>query len=205
MSGAGIMLMSDDLPQGDVCATDELSALIERLQYALGEGPCVDACRQDRPVLEPDLAAPESPRWPAFAAPAAEAGVRGIFAFPLQVGAARLGALDLYRTRPGPLTDEQHAEALVMADIAAQAILVLQASAPPDRLASELESGADFHLVVHQAAGMVAAQLDAGVGQALIRLRAHAFGNDRPLDAVADDVVNRRLRFDTEVERDVTC
>jgi hypothetical protein len=50
---------------------------------------------------------------------------------------------------------------------------------------------------VHQAAGMVAAQLDVGVAQALIRLRAYAFGNDRPLTEVAQDVVARTLRFDT--------
>ena len=42
---------------------------------------------------------------------------------------------------------------------------------------------------------MVAAQLTVIVGQALIRLRAHAFGNARPLSDVARDVVARRLRF----------
>ena len=45
---------------------------------------------------------------------------------------------------------------------------------------------------------MVAAQLDVSVGQALIRLRAYAFGNDRPLAEVAEDVVARKLRFDAE-------
>jgi len=41
--------------------------------------------------------------------------VRAIFGFPFQVGAIRLGALNLYRDRPGPLSDDQHADALVMA------------------------------------------------------------------------------------------
>ena len=65
--------------------------------------------------------------------------------------------------------------------------------APPEQLAAELEAGADFHYVVHQAAGMVAAQLDVSVRQALVRLRAYAFGNDRPLTEVAKDVVDRTL------------
>jgi ANTAR domain len=195
-SGAGIMLMSGDVPRGSVCTTNEVSCLIERLQYTLGEGPCVDAYRQDRPVLEPDLAHPSTPRWLAFSPPAVEAGVRAVFGFPLQVGAVRLGALNLYRDWSGRLSDDQHADALVMADVAAQAVLVLQASAPPGQLAAELEAGADFHYVVHQASGMVAAQLDVSVGQALIRLRAYAFGNDRPLAEVAEDVVARKLRFD---------
>ena len=134
MSGAGIMLMWADAPHGSLCTSNEMSDVIEQLQYALGEGPCVDAYRQDWPVLEPDLAFPGTPRWLAFAGPAIAAGVRAVFGFPLQVGAVRLGALNLCRDSAGPLRDDQHADALVMADIAAQAVLVLQAEAPPGKL-----------------------------------------------------------------------
>jgi hypothetical protein len=147
-------------------------------------------------MLEPDLADPLTPRWLAFTGPALDAGVRAVFGFPLHVGAVRLGALGLHRDEAGPLEGEQHADALAMADVAAQAVLLLQAEAPPEALAAELEAGADFQYVVHQAAGMVAAQLEVTVGQALIRLRAHAFGNDRPLAEVARAVVARTLRFD---------
>lgn len=196
------MLMSDDLPIGTICSTDEVSALIEQLQYTLGQGPCVDAYQYDRPVLEPDLADPAKSRWVAFAIPALAAGVRAVFGFPLQVGAVRLGALNLYRDRTGPLSDEQHADALVMADVCAAAVLMLQANAPPGELAAELESGADFSYVVHQAAGMVAVQLDIPVAQALIRLRGYSYANDRPLTEVGQEVTSRRLRFHPELDTD---
>ncbi len=196
VTGAGIMLMAGDVARGSVCTTDAVSALMEQLQYDLGEGPCVDAYHQDRPVLEPDLADPDAPRWLAFAAPAVHAGARAVFGFPLQVGAVRLGALNLYNDRPGDLTDDQYIDALVIADVAAQALLLVQANAPPDTVAVELESNANFQYVVHQASGMVAAQLEVTVGQALTRLRAYAFGNNRSLTDVARDVVDRRLRFD---------
>jgi hypothetical protein len=203
VNGAGIMLMSGDLPHGSVGSSDLVSALIEQLQYDLGEGPCIDAYRQDRPMIEPDLANPATPRWLAFTGPAVEAGARAVFGFPVQVGAVRLGALNLYRDRVGPLTDDQHADALVMADVVAHSILMLQASAPPGTVAAELESGADFRYVVHQATGMVAAQLEISVSQALIRLRAYAFAKDRPLTEVAQDVVARKLRLDeTNDDRD---
>jgi len=198
MSGAGIMLMSGDVPQGSICTTDNVSALIEQLQYSLCEGPCVDAYLHDRPVLEPDLAHPRVPRWLAFAGPALAAGVRAVFGFPLQIGAIRLGALNLYNDRPGSLSDDQHADALVMANLAAQAVLLLQVNAPPGTLGTELQAGGNFQYVVHQASGMVAAQLGVSVGQALIRLKAYAFGNDRGLTQVAEDVVARKLRFDAE-------
>jgi hypothetical protein len=195
MTGAGVMLMSGDLAQGSVCSSNAVSALIEELQYTLGEGPCVDAYRSARPVLEPDLAAPVVARWVGFSGPAVAAGARAVFGFPLRVGAIRLGALNVYREQPGPLSDDQHADALVMAGVAARAVLAMQAGAPPGSLAVELEAGADFHLAVHQAAGMVSAQLDVSVVEALIRLRAHAFAHDRRLTDVAQDVVARRLRF----------
>lgn len=196
VSGAGVMLMSDDVSAGRACSSDHVATAIEELQFTLGEGPCVDAYFQERPVLEPDLATPVVARWPAFTPAAVEAGAGAVFGFPLQIGAVRLGALNLYRAVAGPLTDDQHADALVTADVVARALIAMQANAPRGGLATGIEVGGDLQLVVHQASGMVAAQLEVKVAEALIRLRAFAFGNDRPLLNVARDVVDRRLRFD---------
>jgi GAF domain-containing protein len=195
MNGAGVMLMSGDIPRGSLCTTDDVSHLIEELQYSLGEGPCVDAYQQDKVVTEPDLADPATRRWLAFSPPAIEAGVRAVFGFPLRVGTVRLGALNLYRDSPGPLSGDQHADALVVADVAARWVLEAQAGAPPDAIARELEIGADFHYIVHNAAGMVSVQQGISVAEALIRLRAYAFGSDRLLADVAREVVDRKLRL----------
>jgi GAF domain len=195
VSGAGVMLMSGDIPRGSLCTTNAVSHLIEELQYTLGEGPCVDAYQQDRVVAEPDLADPVTGRWFAFSPPALAAGVRAVFGFPLRVGTVRLGALNLYRDLPGPLSGDQHADALVLVGVAARWVLEAQAGAPVDAVAKELEIGADFHFVVHNAAGMVSVQLGVSVTEALIRLRAYAFGTDRLLAEVAEDVVVRRLRL----------
>jgi GAF domain-containing protein len=188
VSGAGVMLVSGDGPRGSLCVSEDL-------QFTLGEGPCVDAYRQDSPVSEPDLAAPVTARWPAFTPPAVSGGVRAIFGFPLRVGSVRLGALNLYRGRPGPLTDSQHADALAMADVAARWVLNAQAGAPADAVAADLEARADFHFSVHNAAGIVSVQEEISVSEALVRLRAFSFGNDIPLADVARDVIARKLRL----------
>jgi AmiR/NasT family two-component response regulator len=101
----------------------------------------------------------------------------------------------MYRDLPGPLSGDQHADALVVADVAARWVLETQAGAPADMVAGELEAGADFHFAVHNAAGMVSVQQGISVTEALIRLRAHAFSNDRLLADVAQDVIARRLRL----------
>ena len=116
----------------------------------------------------------------------------------MSIGDVHVGALNLYRDRPGPLTDDQHADAVVMAGVAARSIIGMQADAAPGALAPGLEASGNFRFVVHQAAGMVAAQLDVPVAEALLRLRARAFSSGRPVSDVAADVVARRLRFDPD-------
>ncbi len=194
-NGVGVMLMSGDIPRGSLCSSDEVSELIEDLQYTLGEGPCVDAYQQDRTVTEPDLADPQARRWLAFTPPVVQAGARAVFGFPLRVGTVRLGALNLYRDRPCELTAEQHADALVLADVTARWVLDAQAGAPSGVVAEVLEAGADFHFAVHNAAGIVSVQEGTTVTEALIRLRAFAFSNDRLLADVAQDVIAHRLRL----------
>jgi hypothetical protein len=194
-TGAGIMLMSDDLPRGSVCTTDPVSSRIADLQFDLGEGPAIDAHKRGEPVLEPDLADPQTPRWLAFTEPAVAAGALAVYGFPMRIGAVRLGALNLYRDGTGSLTDDEYADAVAVANIAAEAVLLLQAGAQPGLVAAELDSGSDFHYDVHRASGMVAAQLDVSVGQALVRLRAHAFANDLPVREIAKRVVARELSF----------
>ena len=196
VSGAGIMLMSGDVPRGSVGTSDEVSGLIEELQYTLGEGPCVDAYQQDRVVAEPDLADPVTRRWVAFTPPVLRAGVRALFGFPLRIGTVRLGALNLYRDRPGPLSGQQHADALALASMAARWVLEAQAAASSGAVPSQLETDADFRFVVHNAAGMISVQQAISVTDALIRLRAYAFSHDRLLSEVAQDVVDRKLRLE---------
>jgi len=203
-SGVGIMLRSGNVTRGSLGMTDAVSSLIEELQFMLGEGPCIDAYNLEVPIAEPDLADPTS-RWLGFTPPVFKAGVRALFAFPLRVGAVRIGSLDLYRDHSGALSDDQHADALIIADVVSQAVLTMQAEAPLGELAAQLEAVMTPQNVVYQAVGMVSAQLRVSADESLIRLRAHAFANDRLLTELAQDVLARRLRFDAAGEaQDVT-
>lgn len=194
-AGAAVALRAPEGVLGTLCATDAVSRRIDELQFTLGEGPSLDAFVSGRPVSAARLEEAAAARWPAFTPAAAAAGAAAVFSFPLHVGAARLGTLDLYQRVPGPLGDEQHADALVVADLAARWILGVQAAAPEGHLAAELDGGADLRPLVHNAAGIVSVQLGVSITEALIRLRAHAFREDRPLRDVAADVVARKVRI----------
>ncbi len=92
VTGAGVMLMTGGEHRGCISASDEALAIMENLQFTLGEGPCIDASNTGRPVLEADLGAAGFSRWPMFTGPAVEAGIRAVFAFPLLVQGACLGS-----------------------------------------------------------------------------------------------------------------
>jgi hypothetical protein len=196
LTGAGISLMADGQLRGSAGVSEPGVAVVQELQLELGEGPGVDAWQDDRPVMEADLTDPTTVRWPSFARAAAAAGVQSVFAFPMQLGAIRIGVLVLYRDRAGELDAEEVALGVVVAEVAGQVVLAVQAGAEPDRV-HELLAGEPAHWSeVHQATGMVSVQLAVSMDEAFVRLRAHAFADDRSLQHVSADVVARRLRLD---------
>jgi hypothetical protein len=141
-------------------------------------------------------------RWPGFAPAAVAAGARALFAFPLQAGAIRAGVLSLYRARPGPLTPQQLADALVFADIALQLLLDSYAGISGSADYRPLDGLSDSRAEVYQATGMISVQLDVSLEEAFVRLRARAFAAETSLDSVARDVVSRMLRFDPDPDPD---
>jgi len=195
-SGVGMSVATADGTNGMTVASDPTSERLEELQFTLGEGPCVDAFTTRRPVLVAELDSDAMSRWPVYAPALRDAGVRAVFAFPLQVGAARLGVLDVFRAHPGPLSRIHLGQALTFADLAVATLLDGQerATAGADGLDGAMEYGAELF----QAQGMVMIQLGVTLTEALARLRAHAYAEDRRLTEVAADVVARRLCFDRD-------
>jgi transcriptional regulator with GAF, ATPase, and Fis domain len=196
VAGAGVVLMSRKQTLGTVCVSDARTAVVEEVQYALGEGPCLDAFQSHAPVLVPDLADLEPSRWTGFRAGAMEAGVLAAFGFPLLVGATCIGALDLYHVATGALTAEQVADAEAVAYVAAKTVFTWQTIAEEDSLAWQLEQVPLHRAAVHQAAGMVSVQASVSVDDALVLLRAHAFADGRPVGEVAAEVVAGRFRIE---------
>ena len=194
-SGVGVSVMSQEGIRGVAAASDPASETLEELQFTMGEGPCIDAFASRRVVLEPDLSNGASARWLAYAPAARAQGVAAVFAFPLQIGAARLGVMDVYRHSPGPLSDESLAQALTFAEVAVETLLDAQGKAVVGEAAEGLDRALDSHYAIYQAQGMTMVDLGAPLADALARLRAHAYAHDRPLQEVARDIVAGRLRL----------
>jgi hypothetical protein len=208
VDGAALSLLTASVARHTLHATDDTAGVLEELQFTLNEGACIEAATTGNPVFVADLEhAVEVARWPAFAATVLEqTDVRAVFALPLRWGTTNLGVLDLYRRAPVGLGDEQRRDALAAVDTAALMMLTLRTD--PDGLTdpgardgrdgwdgSWLDPVVASRAEVHQATGMVMAQLNLSAADALARIRAHAFVTQRLLVDVARDVVARRLDF----------
>ncbi|GAA3432671.1 GAF and ANTAR domain-containing protein [Kutzneria kofuensis] len=190
VDGMSISVMNDTDRREVLYASDEVSARVEALQFSLGEGPCFEAFETCMPVLVPDLPAAIAPSWPVFAAEMAGEPVGAIFAFPLQTGAICIGAMDLYRRRPGWLSAAELTTALAVVDVAVMVMLSLLADADHGDWWLALPEQREQ---VHQAVGMLIAAFGISADQALARIRGYAFAVGRLVDEVAHDIVTRRL------------
>ena len=203
VDGTAISTMSGTRHRETLCASDEVAAGLEELQFTLGEGPCFEAFAAGVPVLVPDLDTVSGSRWPVYASRAVEcSGARAVFVFPLTFGSLHVGTMSTYRATPVPLDAEAVAAAVELAETAALVLLGLQdpASTVARLQRDPVSPGPGVpvtrHEEVHVAAGMVAEQLRLSPDAAFDRLRGHAFLENRLLVDVAADVVGHRLRLD---------
>jgi hypothetical protein len=199
VDGAAISLIHAGATRGTFGSSGELSRTVDEFQFTFGEGPGLDSVAQGVPILVDDFQDPAEARWPAFAGAVLEAGIRAVYALPVSISTNRVGALDLYRSRPGPLGDSVLSGALLAAQIAALPLLDLM-SADVDWAA--IEAGQAWsqldsleRVEVYQATGMVMGQLRTGPTEALVRLRAHAFTHSMTVSQVAWEILGRRLRM----------
>lgn len=189
--GAAVTLCYTESTRLTVCATDQVAARLEDLQDVLGEGPGPDAYLTGRMVRA--SVGEQSRRWPAFAAAAhAEVGPVAISAIPIQPGIDVLGVLTLYQLPARPLTKDPTLAQFV-ADTLGAALL------RDGGLKDDMGNGPwSLQAAVHQAAGMVIAQLGVSPEDALALLKAHAFADGASMKSIAQAVVERRLDFSLE-------
>ncbi|OLZ54765.1 hypothetical protein BS329_09145 [Amycolatopsis coloradensis] len=179
-------------------ASDSWVADLAELQYTVGEGPGVEAFTLGSPILVPDLSVAQV-RWPGFAQSALAKGAVAMFAFPLQLGAIRLGTLELFRRSTGGLPADELRDATLAADLGAAALLRHARKAEGEGHEFSPDPVRSFQ-DVNVATGMLAAQLHIGLDDAFIRLRAHAYGRNRSILHVARDVLERRIVLDELAE-----
>lgn len=169
-------------------ATDALAERVAQLEFAVGQGPNIDAVASGEPTAVDDLLGGVSARrWPLYASEAVVGGVRAVQAYPILFSNGPIGAVGLYSQKPARLSSEQHRQATDITELIGLALIDPEAGG---------SIGVGLRMTVHQAAGMVMQQTGVSILDALVLLRSTAFTEDRLVTELAAEVIAGRRRFE---------
>jgi GAF domain-containing protein len=194
------MLDADGRPTTGIY-TDPASPAIDEGQYSSGRGPCLDAWHLGRTVRVDDIDAAVD-AYPDFCEAARAHGIGSTMSLPLAAGESRLGALNLYASRPGGFAAEDEELASELATAAAVVLANAAAFWNAQHLNEQLTTAMQSRAVIEQAKGILMARsaaLDADGAFDVLR-RASQRENVK-LRAIAERIVaDRSLEPDDPID-----
>lgn len=183
------LLLSD--PRGGLqvlASTSEQTRILELLQLQADAGPCLEAYQTGRQVLVDDIRV-DRERWPEFAEAAVGEGFLAVYAIPLRLRAERIGALNLFRTEPGPIAASDITVAQALADVATIGIIQQRLISRSAEVNGQLQTALNSRIIIEQAKGVLSQRLGLNMTDAYARLRRLARNNNQHLSDAARAVV----------------
>lgn len=195
--GGAITLSYTHAERVTVDTTDDTARMLEEIQDVVGEGPGPEAftsgsyCRWD----VDEMGTPD-PRWPLLESESLETlGPLVVHALPVVHGDAVLGVLTVYQE--GVDRDIDRDAGLVVARVVGAALI---AEGPGD---APGQGPWTERAEVHQATGMVVAQLGIPERDAMALIRAHAYSHEQSIGSSAHAIVATDVSFSTTADQEI--
>lgn len=188
VSQAGIMLGDANGRLHVFASSSEHTRLLELFQVEANAGPCLEAYLTRDTVLVPDIQH-ERTRWPEFAERAAEYGFGAVFALPLRLRDERVGAVNLFRTQPGVMSEGDLSVGQGLSDVAAVGILHQRILVRAEVINQQLQTALNTRTVIEQAKGVLAERGAIDMDQSFTLLRGYARRTNQRLADLARAVV----------------
>jgi GAF domain-containing protein len=169
-----------------VATSHARAELLDELQSAIGQGPCIDALDSGKPVTATDLGADS--RWRRFAA---ESGLNSLHSEPLKADGRLLGVLTLYSGRFGAFREETRVAARVTADHIGVLFRTSLEAARTREVATQLKEALTTRAIIDQALGIVMAQRRCTSHQAFEVLRHVSQDKNVKVHQVAATIVEK--------------
>ncbi len=187
VASAGVMLATPAGTLQVVASSSDAMRTLELFQLQSDQGPCVDCYRAGQPVVNVNLAG-QNGRWAAFTPHAIAAGFHSTHSLPLRLRGRTIGALNMFRTDNGSLTEEDVLAAQALADVATIAIVQHQAAVDAQKLNEQLNQALNSRIIIEQAKGKIAEAANLDMDMAFQRLRNHARNHNLRLTALAQSI-----------------
>ena len=192
VASAGLLLADGRGVLHLMAASSEQTRQLELFQLQREDGPCLECFRDGTPVSVPDLDE-ATDRWPQFVPAARSVGFASVHALPMRLRDNVLGALGLFGTAVGSLSDDDLALGQALADVASVALVQDKASADKSSINEQLQTALTSRVVLEQAKGILAQLGGLEMAPAFAALRTYARHNNLRLTEVAQAVVARSL------------
>jgi ANTAR domain len=152
-------------------------------------GPSAECYRTGAVARQESLAAAQT-RWPEFAAAARAASLWIAGAIPMRHHDEIIGTVSVLSARDHLISAADDSLAQTLVEMATIGITQARAYQLSQQTARQLQQALDSRVVIEQAKGALAAQLDCTPGDAFGLLRDYARASNRRLTEVASDVVH---------------
>jgi GAF domain-containing protein len=189
---AGLLLVDAAGVLRVMASSSERSDALDLMQTQNEEGPCFECFHRGEAVSSTDLTN-ELARWPTFAPAAVARGFYSVQALPMRASGDTIGALNLFRSQPGVIWDDDLPVGQGMADIAAVALLHERSLRESRGRVDQLQGALSSRVVIEQAKGVLAERAGISLDSAFARLRGYARTNNRRLSEVAGELIDGRL------------
>lgn len=193
-SAVGLMVVDESGDLKTIVSSSERAQVLEVLQLQSREGPCLDCFRSGTQIRADDLTAHKD-RWPQFVTAALDIGFRSAYAVPMRLRGTAIGGMNLFSNGSGSeglqVSDLPLAQAL--ADVASIALVQARVGHRQEELTRQLQTALDSRVVIEQAKGMIAGELDMDLQAAFELLRSNARRTNRRLSELAGDVAEQRV------------
>jgi len=186
---AGLLLADKQGRLQLMAASDERTEMLELFQVQAVEGPCQDAFRAGKAVVNADLRE-ATERWPQFAPHAVAAGFNSVHAFPMRLRQEVLGALNLFGDEPGVLDPNDARIVQALADIATIGLLQERVVRRGQVLTEQLQSALNSRIVIEQAKGALAQIHTFSTDDAFVMLRTYSRSKNRKLGEIAQLIID---------------
>ncbi|HET9692238.1 MAG TPA: GAF and ANTAR domain-containing protein [Acidimicrobiales bacterium] len=193
VAAAGVMIAPPAGSLQVVASSSDAMRALEVFQLQSDQGPCLEAFRSGRPVVNQDLAA-NADRWPRFGPQAIAAGFRSTHSLPMRLRGRTIGALNLFRSDDGVLGADDVVAAQALADVATIVIVHHEALLDARALNDQLNRALQSRIVIEQAKGKVSEAASLDMDQSFRRLRNHARNHNVRLTDLAAAIAAGTLR-----------
>jgi GAF domain-containing protein len=184
---ASITVLDDKGRPSTIAATDEETYELDRRQYLLHDGPCMDAVRRQQ-ANRWNLHEAEE-RWPDFTHLAEELGLQSYLSAGLGLAGRRLGALNLASRQTDGFSQLDEDLISLFTVPSAAAIVVVGRYFEARDLAANLEQALQSRAVIDHAIGIIMAESRCDADQAFAILNRASNNRNIKLRELATEIV----------------